>query len=132
MAVAAHRAAPATLLGVATAGALVGTAVLWLDVGGTGVVGLPLVGLSLAPVFPTLVSLTPERLGAARAAHAIGYQLAAAGVGAAALPGAVALGIGAGGLGALGPSLVALALTLAALQAAAHLAVRPAVPNRAT
>ena len=126
LAAAAHRVAPSTLLGTAAAGAVVGTAVLWLDLGGTGVLGLPLIGVSLAPVFPTLVSLTPERLGAARAAHAIGYQLAAAGVGAAALPGAIALVIGDGGLEALGPSLAALAVALTALLAAAQLAARPA------
>jgi fucose permease len=79
-------------------------------------------------VFPTLVSLTPERLGPERAAHAIGHQLAAAGVGAAALPGAIALAIGAGGLGALGPSLVALATTLVLIHAATGRAVAGAPP----
>lgn len=126
LAAAAHRVAPSTLLGTSAAGAVVGTAVLWLDLSGTGAIGLPLIGVSLAAVFPTLVSLTPDRLGAARAAHAIGYQLAAAGVGAAALPGAVALVISTGGLGALGPSLAAMAVALTALLAAAQLAARPA------
>jgi fucose permease len=106
------------LLGGATAGALLGTLVLWLDPGGAGAVGLPLIGTSLAPVFPTLVSLTPERLGAHRAAHAIGYQLSAAGVGAAALPAAVAVAVGRRGLEALGPSLLVMAGVLLVLHVA--------------
>ncbi len=125
MAGAGERASADRLLGGATVGALLGTLVLWLDPGGAGAVGLPLIGASLAPVFPTLVSLTPERLGAHRAAHAIGYQLSAAGVGAAALPGAVALAVGGGGLEALGPSLLAMAVGLLVLQVATQLLARP-------
>lgn len=119
LAVGADRLSPAPLLTRASTAAVVGTAVLWLDPGGLGAAALPLIGLSLAPVFPTLVSLTPARFGTERAAHAIGHQLAAAGVGAAVLPGVVALAIGAGGLGTLGPTLLALALVLLVLRAAA-------------
>ena len=126
MAVVAHRVAPARTLGGAALGALAGTLVLWLDPAGAGAAGLPVIGLSLAPVFPTLVSLTPERLGAGRAAHAIGYQLSAAGVGAAALPGGVAATIGALGLGALGPSLVAMATALLVVHVATSTMVVPA------
>lgn len=121
MAVAADLAGAATVLGWATAGALAGAILLWLDVLGTGVLGLPVIGLCLAPVFPTLVSLTPERLGTERAAHAIGYQLTAAGVGAAALPGAVAVLIGVGGLATLGPALVAMAVGLVVLNLVSQL-----------
>ena len=129
MAVVVHRVAAGHALGGAALGALAGTLVLWLDPAGAGAAGLPLVGLSLAPVFPTLVSLTPERLGAGRAAHAIGYQLSAAGVGAAALPGGVAAAIGAVGLGALGPSLVAMAAALLVVHVATQAV---AVPARST
>lgn len=125
MAVAADRAGAVAVLGWATAGALAGAGLLWLDPFGGGVVGLPVIGLCLAPVFPTLVSLTPERLGTERAAHAIGYQLTAAGVGAAALPGAVALLIGVGGLAVLGPALVAMAVTLLLLHLASQAVLRP-------
>lgn len=128
MAVAADRVAPSTLLGGASLGAVAGTALLWLDPGGAGALGLPLVGISLAPVFPTLVSLTPVRLGNERAAHAIGYQLSAAGIGAALLPGGVALAIEAGGLGTLGPALVAMALVLLTLHVAAEAVAGPAGP----
>ena len=49
---------------------------------------LALVGLGLASIYPCLMTCTPQRLGKARAAHAIGFQVSAAMVGAAALPSA--------------------------------------------
>ncbi|MCO5199454.1 MAG: MFS transporter [Anaerolineae bacterium] len=53
----------------------------WLNL-----LGLMIVGFSLAPVFPFLITLTPVRMGAANAPNAIGFQVGAAGVGAAILP----------------------------------------------
>ncbi|MFC5454558.1 MFS transporter [Prosthecobacter fluviatilis] len=47
---------------------------------------LALVGLGLASIYPCLMTRTPQRLGKARAAHAIGFQVSAAMVGAALLP----------------------------------------------
>lgn len=47
---------------------------------------LALVGLGLASIYPCLMTRTPQRLGKARAAHAIGFQVSAAMVGAAVLP----------------------------------------------
>ncbi len=49
---------------------------------------LALVGLGLASIYPCLMTRTPQRLGKARAAHAIGFQVSAAMVGAAVLPSA--------------------------------------------
>jgi len=60
--------------------------------------GLALVGLSLAPVFPCLMTRTPQRLGPALAVHAVGFQVSAAMLGAALLPGAIGLGVGRFGL----------------------------------
>jgi hypothetical protein len=59
--------------------------------------GLVLAGLGLAPVFPCLMTRTPQRLGPALSAHAVGFQVGAAMVGAAAVPGV--LGLVAGGVG---------------------------------
>ncbi|WP_395744955.1 MFS transporter [Prosthecobacter sp.] len=50
--------------------------------------GLALVGLGLASIYPCLMTRTPQRLGKARAAHAIGFQVSAAMVGAALFPSA--------------------------------------------
>jgi fucose permease len=46
-----------------------------------------MVGFGLAPVFPALIALTPLRIGADHAPNAIGFQVGAAGIGAAILPG---------------------------------------------
>jgi fucose permease len=47
---------------------------------------LTLIGLGLASVYPCLMTRTPQRLGKARAAHAIGFQVSSAMVGAAVFP----------------------------------------------
>lgn len=46
-------------------------------------------GFGLAPTFPTLVSLTPGRVGDDVAPHAIGFQMTAAGTGATVIPGLI-------------------------------------------
>jgi fucose permease len=43
-------------------------------------------GSSLAPIYPMLISITPTRVGATYAQQAIGFQVSAAYLGAAALP----------------------------------------------
>jgi fucose permease len=50
-------------------------------------VGLLIVGLGLAPIFPSVMTRTPQRLGAEVATHAVGFQVSAAMLGAALLPG---------------------------------------------
>ncbi len=61
-------------------------------------VGLALAGLGLAPVFPCLMSRTPQRLGTELSTHAIGFQVGAAMIGAAAVPGMLGVMAGMGGL----------------------------------
>ncbi|MDQ6691669.1 MAG: MFS transporter, partial [Candidatus Dormibacteraeota bacterium] len=50
----------------------------WHPIPWIGLAALPLLGLGLAPIFPGLMTLTPERVGPAQAASAIGYQAAVA------------------------------------------------------
>ncbi len=50
-------------------------------------VGLVIIGFSIAPIFPGWVALTPGRVGHRHAPNAIGYQIGAAGLAGAALPG---------------------------------------------
>jgi fucose permease len=59
---------------------------------------LPVLALGLSPLFPTLMHRTPARVGAARASHAVGFQVSAASIGASLVP--WGLGILAGRLGA--------------------------------
>jgi fucose permease len=49
-------------------------------------VALGLAGLGLAAIYPSLMTRTPQRLGKEIASHAIGFQVGAAMLGAAALP----------------------------------------------
>ena len=63
--------------------------------------GLSLAGFGLAPVFPCLMSRTPQRLGTELSAHAIGFQVGAAMIGAAAVPGLLGVLAGIGGLEAI-------------------------------
>ncbi|KYF60241.1 hypothetical protein BE04_17495 [Sorangium cellulosum] len=73
------------LLRMATVVALLGTALFAVGPAWPGAAGLMLAGLGLAPIYPTLMSRTPARLGPSTA-HAIGFQASAAMVGGAVLP----------------------------------------------
>lgn len=68
---------------------------------GASVAGLVVIGVGLAPVYPCLMTRTPQRLGPALSAHAVGFQVGAAMIGAAAVPGALGLVGGAVGLEAV-------------------------------
>jgi fucose permease len=71
--------------------------------------GLILAGIGLAPVFPCLMTRTPERLGTALSAHAVGFQVGAAMIGAAAIPALLGLVAGRRGLEAVPIGAVVLA-----------------------
>ena len=74
--------------------------------------GLAVVGLGLAPVFPCLMARTPERLGEATAAHAVGFQVSAGMLGAALMPGAAGIVGERFGLPAVGYFAVTIAVLL--------------------
>jgi len=78
-----------------------------LPVGAT-FLGLSLAGLGLAPVFPCLMSQTPQRLGPELSAHAIGFQVGAAMIGAAVVPGTLGIIAGIAGLEAIAVGAVVL------------------------
>jgi fucose permease len=77
--------------------------------------GLALCGLGLAPVFPCLMTRTPQRLGSAVSVHAIGMQVSAAMVGAAALPSLAGVLAQWRGLEAVPAAALAMSLTLLGL-----------------
>lgn len=66
-----------------------------------GILGISLAGLGLAPIFPCLMSRTPQRLGTQLSVHAIGFQVGAAMIGAAAVPGGLGVIAGRTGLNAV-------------------------------
>jgi fucose permease len=62
-------------------------ALLWINVSPlVNIAALALIGFGCAPIFPLLISRTPPRLSEPHAAHAIGFQVAAAYLGIAGVP----------------------------------------------
>lgn len=102
-------------LGSSISLALVGLTILWWDPAGVGVLGLPLAGLGFAAVFPTMVALTPARIGRLRSTRMIGYQLAAANIGAASIPWTLGIMAGLAGVEALPAGLLVVTAFLGAL-----------------
>jgi fucose permease len=76
--------------------------------------GLLLTGVSLAGVFPTLISVIPQRFGLDYAPNIIGFTLASANVGIAILPGLGAFIAARAGFEAIGPFIVAMGILLIA------------------
>ena len=74
--------------------------------------GLVLAGVGLAPVFPCLMTRTPQRLGAVLSTHAIGFQVGAAMIGAAAIPATLGLIAGRSRLEAVPVGIVIVAVAL--------------------
>lgn len=84
----ANRVAPVRLLRLCMLGAAAGTIVLGLRLGhGLEAVGLGLTGFSLAVIFPTLIAQTPGRFESTHVANVVGFQVAAASLGIATMPG---------------------------------------------
>jgi fucose permease len=81
-------------------------ALIWLNVPVVSWLALALLGLAFAPIFPVLIAETPARLGQARAANAIGWEVAAAVVGGAALPAVLGVLSAHVSLEVVGPALV--------------------------
>ena len=97
-------------------GSVAGGAVVWANFAPVATVaGLVLLGVSLGPIFPALVSLTPGRLGEALAVRAIGWQVAAAGVGGTGLSALAGVLLQLSGLASFGPALIVLAAVLGCL-----------------
>ncbi|HYJ09380.1 MAG TPA: hypothetical protein VEX18_10235, partial [Polyangiaceae bacterium] len=98
------------LLRAASFGVLLGAAAFVVSDGSLGRTGLLLMGLSLAPVYPTLMARTPARLGAGIAQHAIGFQVSAAVLGSSLVPAFVGVLIARAGLGVIGVMTLGLSL----------------------
>lgn len=98
------------------AGAVFSALLIWANLAPwLAFAGIALMGLTLAPQFPLLMSATPGYLGPRHANNGVGFQVAAAGLGGALLPSLVGVLARARGLEVLGPFLFTAALILAAL-----------------
>ena len=97
-----RRLGDARLVRVSSWGMLLGALLLTRDSAQLAIAGLIVFGLCEGPMFPTLMSLTPARLGSNVALHAIGFQVSAAVLGGAVLPTIAGLLSAQMGLGAIG------------------------------
>lgn len=94
----------------------VGAALVWLNITSLlGFLGLSLMGLASAPVFPSLIAATPVRMGEAHTSNAIGFQISAAVLGQSLLPGLVGVLANKISLEIVGPVLLISSLLLLAL-----------------
>jgi fucose permease len=101
-----HRMAPTTLLRWCMVGAVLGALLIWFNLAPWLTFGgIALMGLALAPQFPLLISATPSYLGPEHTANGVGFQVAAASLGGAVMPGLVGVLAHAYGLEVLGPFL---------------------------
>lgn len=115
---AAAKIGPSRVLRLGILGAIVGILLVARPLPiAANVVGIALLGLSLAPLFPTTISLTPARVGSRLAARAVGLQIAAAGLGIAIVPALVGLAAGKLGIEVLPPTLLAFAIVLLCIDA---------------
>jgi hypothetical protein len=104
------------LLQVCVVGMVLGALSIWLNIANAlNFFGLGLIGLSSAPVFPSLIATTPSRLGSAHVGNGVGFQIAAAVLGQSLLPALIGVLAGKFGLEAIGPSLFVFAVILAML-----------------
>ena len=113
----AQRLGPARVLAVAVAGIPAGAALMTAPGPGLlAVVGLMILGLAAAPVFPLLTLMTRQWADSATGAtRMVSLQVAASAAGSAALPAGLGLAIGAVDARILAPSLLVLGLAMGAL-----------------
>ncbi len=120
-----HRISTRLLLRFSIAGIAIGAAMLWLNLTSLfGFIGLALMGLACAPIFPTMIATTPERIGEKHFATAIGLQISAAVLGQSLLPSFIGVLAGKFGLEVLAPVLLIVALLLLLLTEALYLSSR--------
>jgi fucose permease len=110
-----ERVGQARMLRFATVGALVSAVIFAIPGLAWGAAALPLLSFSLASIFPGLMAETPRRIGEHLAPHAVGFQVSAATLGVAVLPGVAGLMSERFGLEAIGPVIVCCALVLMVL-----------------
>ena len=104
------------LLRVCLVSIALGATLIWL--GGASFLsgaGLGLMGLASAPIFPSMISATPLRLGEEHIANGVGFQIAAAVLGQSLVPAIVGVLAGRFGLEVIAPALLGAACLLLVL-----------------
>lgn len=96
------------------------------------IAGMLLFGLSQGPLFPTLMSLTPARLGSRLAVHAIGFQVSAAVLGGSVIPTIAGILSARLGLGAIGATVTVGVAVLIVLLSLLHVRTNAPEPGTAS
>lgn len=103
-----------SLLRLSMLAAIIGVVLFWLNVAPwLTLIGIALLGLALAPMFPSFIALTPARMGPSHSANTIGFQIAAATLGGASITSSFGLLADGFGLEMLGTYLFVVALAMA-------------------
>lgn len=107
-------------------GSILGALLFWLNPStALSVTGLMMIGFFFAPLFASLISLTPQRVGKDHANSAIGFQIASAGLGGAVLTALAGILASAFGLEVIGLTiLLASVLLLILYEGFMHLSTR--------
>jgi fucose permease len=93
--------------------AIVSAALIWWNpVDWVSFGGLAMLGLAMAPVFPLLTSATDKRMARRFSIHAVGYQVGAASLGIAIIPGLAGILAARLGLEVIGPYQVVIAMSM--------------------
>jgi fucose permease len=93
---------------------VVGVGLVWANLSaGLTAAGLLLAGVACGPIFPSLIAVTPARVGLAHAANAVGFQIAASALGLSVVPGLVGVAGARFGVEAIARLILLLALLLA-------------------
>ncbi len=93
-----------------------GAILLWVNVSSLlSFTGIALMGLASAPIFPTMIATTPDRISQRFVTNVIGFQISAAVLGQSALPSLVGVLAGKFGLEILPPTLLIACILLLAL-----------------
>lgn len=122
------RITPEALMTQASALGVIGAAALAVDPAGAGALALPVLGLAFSVMFPVVVNRTPAYLGTRSAARFVGYQFAAASLGAIVVPALIGVLADRTSAEALGP----VAVVACAAMAATWATVRALVSRRAS
>ncbi|MEN3336462.1 MAG: hypothetical protein V7647_138 [Acidobacteriota bacterium] len=95
-------------------GVVLGVGLVWANLApALTAAGLVLAGLACGPIFPSLIAMTPRRVGRPHAANTVGFQIAASAFGLSVVPGLVGVAGARIGVEAIARLFLALAVLLA-------------------
>ncbi len=125
---------PKLMLRISLVGVVLGAGLFWWSplAAWVGFAGLALMGLALAPLFPTLIAGTLGRVSITHVANTIGFQIAAAGLGGSIITSAVGVLAESQGLEWIGGSVFVLSVVmLAVYELLEYLAIRETIKRPA-